>query len=78
MNMNILDLLIKMFLPTSYFLTEGKDNAFFSSPTISNITIKYVNKKIIYIDTTIQSKKVEGLKMELVIDTKYGTTSKQH
>nr|QWO71410.1 DNA polymerase [Termitomyces sp. T123] len=59
------------FTDKNVYTPEGKDNAFLR--TISNITIKYVNKKIIYIDTTIQSKKVEGLKMELVRDTKYGT-----
>jgi hypothetical protein len=41
--------------------------------TIGNTTIKYVNNNIIYIDSKINSKLVEPLKMDLVRDTKYGT-----
>lgn len=47
------------------------NNAFLR--TINNTTIKYVNNNIIYIDSKINSKKVEPLKMDLVRDTKYGT-----
>jgi hypothetical protein len=47
------------------------NNAFLR--TIGNTTIKYVNNNIIYIDSKINSKKVEPLKMDLVRDTKYGT-----
>ena len=49
--------------------TEIKDIEFYR--TILNTTIKYVNKNIKYIDTKIESKKIEDLKMELVRDTKY-------
>ena len=47
------------------------DNAFLR--TIGNTTIKYINNNIIYIDSKINSKLVEPLKMDLVRDTKYGT-----
>nr|BAM29335.1 dpoB [Lentinula edodes] len=41
--------------------------------TIGNTTIKFVNNTIIYIDSKINSKLVEPLKMELARDTNYGT-----
>ena len=41
--------------------------------TIGNTTIKYENNTIIYINSKINSKKVEPLKMELVRNTKYGS-----
>ena len=49
-----------------------KDNAFLR--TIGNTTIKFVNNKIIYIDSKISRKLVEPLKMELELqrDTNYG------
>ena len=47
------------------------DNAFLR--TIGNTTIKYVNNNIIYIDSKINSKLVEPLKMDLARDTNYGT-----
>jgi len=47
------------------------DNAFLR--TIGNTTIKYVNNNIIYIDSKINSKTVEPLKMDLVRDSKYGS-----
>lgn len=47
------------------------DNTFLR--TIGNTTIKYENNKIIYIDSKINSKLVEPLKMDLVRDTNFGT-----
>jgi DNA polymerase type B, organellar and viral len=50
----------------------GMDKAFLR--IIGNTTIKYENNNIIYIDSKINSKKVEPLKkMDLVRNTKYGT-----
>nr|QWO71407.1 DNA polymerase [Termitomyces sp. K2P1] len=47
------------------------ENAFLRS--IGNTTIKYVNNQINYIDSKINSKLVEPLKMEIVRDKNYGT-----
>jgi hypothetical protein len=40
--------------------------------TISDTIIKYVNKKIVYIDNKIKSKKIEPLKMDIARNIKYG------
>jgi hypothetical protein len=47
------------------------DNSFLR--TIGNTTIKYVKNQIIYIDSKINSKLVEPLKIDLVRDTNFGT-----